>query len=344
MTDTPAFNEVFAELATAGEISAATVERVFGAILTGAWSPAQIAGLVVAMRLQGETAPQIAAAARAMRAAMVPVEHGLPRALDTCGTGGDAQGTVNLSTGAAIIAAACGIPVAKHGNRAVSSRSGSADVLQALGIPTDVPPTRAARVLEDAGIAFLMAPAHHPAMRYAAPVRQELRIRTVFNILGPLANPARATHQLLGAFDDALRPVLAETLRELGVERAWVVRGADGLDEISPYGPTLVSELAGGSIRELTLSPTDFGIETSPAGAARGGDAEANARILLEVLDGADHPARSAFLLNAAAAIAVADGDSLPDAARRADEALRSGAARARLDTWRSAAIAAREV
>jgi anthranilate phosphoribosyltransferase len=296
MTDVPAFNEVFAQLATSEGLAPRTVEQVFGAILAGAWTPAQIAGLLIGMRLRGETAPQIAAAARAMRAAMVPVEHGFDRTLDTCGTGGDGQGTVNISTGAAIIAAACGIPVAKHGNRAVSSQSGRADILQ-----------------------------------------------TIFNILGPLSNPARVTHQLLGAFDDALRPVLAKTLDELGVQRAWVVRGADGLDEISPYGPTLVSELAGGTIRELSVSPSDFGVETSPAGAARGGDAEANAQILLRVLAGEDHPARSAFVLNAAAAIAVADGDSLPDAARRADEALRSGAARSRLDAWRSAALAARE-
>jgi anthranilate phosphoribosyltransferase len=343
MTDVPAFNEVFAQLATSEGLAPRTVEQVFGAILAGAWTPAQIAGLLIGMRLRGETAPQIAAAARAMRAAMVPVEHGFDRTLDTCGTGGDGQGTVNISTGAAIIAAACGIPVAKHGNRAVSSQSGSADILQALGIPTDLPPGRAGRVLQQAGIAFLLAPAHHPAMKHAAPVRQELRVRTIFNILGPLSNPARVTHQLLGAFDDALRPVLAKTLDELGVQRAWVVRGADGLDEISPYGPTLVSELAGGTIRELSVSPSDFGVETSPAGAARGGDAEANAQILLRVLAGEDHPARSAFVLNAAAAIAVADGDSLPDAARRADEALRSGAARSRLDAWRSAALAARE-
>ncbi len=344
MTDTAAFQDVFAELARPDGLTPATVERVFGAILAGTWTPTQIAGLIVGLRLRGETPQQIAAAARAMRTAMVPVDHGLPRTLDTCGTGGDGQGTVNLSTGAAIIAAACEIPVAKHGNRAVSSRSGSADVLQALGVPTDLPAERAATVLQRAGIAFLMAPTHHPAMKHAAPVRKELGVRTIFNILGPLSNPARATHQLLGAFDDALRPVLAQTLKELGIERAWVVRGADGLDEMSPYGPTLVTELAAGQLREMTLSPQDFGLETSPAEAARGGDAEANAQILQRILDGEDHPARPAFILNAAAAIVVADGDSPTDAAQRADAAVRSGAARARLEKWRQAAQGARGV
>jgi anthranilate phosphoribosyltransferase len=343
MTDAPAFNDVFAELASPRGLEPDTVQRVFGAILSGAWSPTQIAGLIVGMRLHGETAAQIAAAARAMRAAMVPVDHRLDRLLDTCGTGGDGQGTVNLSTGAAIIAAACGVPVAKHGNRAVSSQAGSADVLQALGIPLDVPPTRATRVLDEAGITFMMAPAHHPAMKHAAGVRKELRIRTVFNILGPLSNPARATHQLLGAFDDALRPVLADTLRELGLRRAWVVRGADGLDEISPYGPTRITELDGGQIRERTLSPEDFGVEPSSPGAAAGADAEANARILTQVLEGEAHRARTAFVLNAAAAIVVADGDAPRDAAARADQALRSGAARERLQAWRAAAISARE-
>jgi anthranilate phosphoribosyltransferase len=168
-------------------------------------------------------------------------------------------------------------------------------------------------------------------------------VRTVFNILGPLSNPARATHQLLGAFDDALRPVLAETLRELGVRRAWVVRGTDGLDEVSPYGPTRVTELDAGEIRVLTVIPEDFGLDVSPPGAARGSDPQTNARILLQVLEGSDHPSRSAFLINAAAAIVVAEGGSLRDASARADEALRSGAARQQLEAWRSAAAAARE-
>src|SRR6185503_15930044 len=181
---------------------------------------------------------------------MIPVEHGLPRVLDTCGTGGDGLGTQNLSTGAAIIAAATGIPVAKHGNRAASSRSGSADVLEALGVPIDLPASDAAELLREAGIVFMLAPTHHPAMRHAGQARRELGIRTIFNCLGPLANPARATHQLIGAADHALRPVMAETLHALGTKRAWVVRSEDEFDEVSPSAPTRVTELDAGKIRE----------------------------------------------------------------------------------------------
>jgi anthranilate phosphoribosyltransferase len=273
-----------------------------------------------------------------MRAAMLGVDHGLARVLDTCGTGGDGLGTVNLSTGAAIIAAAAGVPVAKHGNRAVSSRAGSADVLEALGIPLDVPPHLAAEVLREANIAFLMAPAHHPAMRHGGVARRELGIRTIFNLLGPLANPARATHQLLGAYDDSVRPMLAETLRSLGVERAWVVRGEEGLDEVSPFGPTRVTELSGGSLTEHRIAPEDFGLSPSSEGAVAGGDAEHNARILSDVLSGRPHPATDAFVLNAAAALVVA-GDLAPRAAvDRVRQALETGAAARALESWRNAA------
>ena len=219
----PRFPEVFSELVSERGISPASVRSVFDAILAGEWTPVQVAGFAVALRLRGESPEIIAAAATSMRAAMLPVEHDLPLVLDTCGTGGDGRGTLNLSTGAAIIAAACGVPVAKHGNRAVSSRAGSADVLEALDVRLDVPPERAGEVLREAGVAFLMAPAHHPAMRHGGVARRELGIRTVFNCLGPLANPARATHQLLGAYDDALRGVLARTLAALGSQRAWIV-------------------------------------------------------------------------------------------------------------------------
>jgi anthranilate phosphoribosyltransferase len=209
----PAFSEVFRELTSPAGISPGLVRRVFAAVLAGEWTPAQIGAFLVALRLTGESAGVIAAAAEAMREAMLRVEHALPRVLDTCGTGGDGHGTLNLSTGAAVIAAACGIPVAKHGNRAVSSRAGSADVIEALGIPLALDPPDAARVLAQCGIVFLLAPAYHPAMRHAMPVRRELGIRTLFNCLGPLANPAGATHQLIGAYDDSLRLLMAETLR-----------------------------------------------------------------------------------------------------------------------------------
>ncbi len=319
-------------------IAPGELELVFEAILAGAWTPAQIAGLLVALKIRGETPAQIAAAARAMRRSMVPVVHRGGSVLDTCGTGGDGAGTVNLSTGAAVIAAAAGVRVAKHGNRAVSSRAGSADVVEALGIPLDVPPERAATVLDEAGITFLMAPVHHPAMRHAAPVRRELRVRTIFNLLGPLANPAGATHQLLGIFDDALRHPLALTLAELGTERAWIVRGVDGLDEVSPLGPTRVTELDRGTVRELEVRPEDFGLRPVERAAIAGGDGRENAATLTTVLRGEPHPARPAFVLNAAAALVVATGASPREAAARAEQLLDSGAAGAQLERWREAA------
>lgn len=337
MSDAPGFPEVYAELTGTSGISPGTVRRVFDAILAGEWTPAQVAGFAVSLRLRGESAPVIAAAVESMRAAMVGVDHGLPRVLDTCGTGGDGLGTVNLSTGAAIIVAAAGVPVAKHGNRAVSSRAGSADVLEALGIPLDLPPRAAADVLREARIAFLMAPAHHPAMRHGGVARRELGIRTIFNLLGPLANPARATHQLLGAYDDSVRPVLAETLRALGVERAWVVRGEDGLDEVSPFGATRVTELSCGSLNEHRITPGDFGLQPSPEGSVAGGDAAHNARILGDVLSGRPHAATDAFVLNAAAALVVAEELAPRAAVDRVREALESGAAKRTLESWLAA-------
>ncbi len=322
------------------------VRGAFDAILAGAWTPVQVAGFVVALRLRGEDASTIAAAAEAMRAVMVRVDHGLPAVLDTCGTGGDGLGTLNVSTAAALVVAATGAPVAKHGNRSVSSRSGSADVLEALGVPLDVPPERQAEVLCEARIAFLFAPAHHPAMRHGASARRELSIRTIFNALGPLSNPACTTHQLLGTYDHALRPIFAGTLAELGVRRAWIVRGEDGLDEVSPFGPTRVTELANGAVRELVLYPESFGLTASPPGAIRGGSAAENADAILAVLRGEPHPARSAIVLNAAAALAVFrevdDARLLPDLATEAAAALDTGAAMHRLESLRDAAHRAR--
>lgn len=331
----PSFSEVFAELTRPEGISPASVRRVFDAVLRGDWTPVQVAGFAVALRLTGESAEIIAAAAGSLRDAMVPVEHGLEKVLDTCGTGGDSAGTLNLSTGAAILAAASGVPVAKHGNRAVSSRAGSADVLEALGVPTDLPASAGQHLLQSLGIAFLMAPTHHPAMRHGGVARRELGIRTIFNCLGPLANPARATHQLLGAYDDALRPVLARTLGTLGVERAWVVRGEDGLDELSPHAPTRVSVLERGRVTELTVHPSDFGLEESPAGAIAGGDAADNARAIEQVLSDAPHPALDAFVLNAAAALVVALELEPRAATDRVRETLATGRARELLERWR---------
>ncbi|MGC4094698.1 MAG: anthranilate phosphoribosyltransferase [Polyangiaceae bacterium] len=336
------FPQVFAELSSPARLSPVRVNQVFQAIFDGQWSPVQISGFLVGLRMAGESAEIIAAAASAMRAAMLRVEHRLPLVLDTCGTGGDHSGTLNLSTGAALIAAASGIPVAKHGNRAATSKSGSADVLEALGIPLDVPAAAQASVLEQANIAFLFAQAHHPSMRHAMPVRRELGIRTLFNCLGPIANPASATHQLLGAYDHSIRPVLAGALKALGTRRAWVVRSSDGMDEISPYAPTQVTSLDQGSIEEFIVAPEDFGLSPSPKGAADGADPASNARVLESVLRGEPHPSTDAFVLNAAAALVVAEGLSPRKAADKAREVLASGAALRTLENFRKAAQAAR--
>jgi anthranilate phosphoribosyltransferase len=337
----PSFANVFSELG-AGGLSAATVRRVFDAIFAGAWSPAQTGGLLVALRLSGDSPELIQAATEAMRAVMLRVPHDFPTLLDTCGTGGDGSNTLNLSTGAAVIAAGAGMPVGKHGNRAATSKSGSADVLEALGVPLDVPAGEQTHVLREARIAFLFAQAHHPAMKHAMPIRRELGIRTIFNCLGPLANPAGATHQLLGAYDDSMRVVLATALRGLGSKGAWVVRSTDGMDELSPHAPTRVTELSGGTLREFEVAPEDFGLSRSPAGAIRGGDPKANAEALDEVLSGKPHPARDAFVLNAAAALVVAEGIEPKRAAEKARESLESGAARRTLETWKRIASARR--
>ena len=335
----PKFQDVFAEMTAPGGLSAATVRRVFDAIFAGAWSQASMAGFLISLRHTGnETASVIAAAARAMRAVMIPVAHDYTVLLDTCGTGGDGSASLNLSTGAALIASAAGVPVAKHGNRAATSRAGSADVLEALGIPLDVPGARQAEVLSEAQIAFLFAQAHHPAMRHVMPVRRDLGVRTLFNCLGPLANPAGATHQLLGAFDDTIRPVLAGALAELGATRAWVVRSEDGLDEMSPFAATRISEVANGRVREFSLTPEDFGLERSPPGAIDGADPAHNARVLESILKNEAHPARDAILLNAAAALVVALDLEPKVATERARHALESGAAAESLQRLRRAA------
>ena len=331
-----AFKDLFPRLERGEHVEGKLLRGVFDAILAGEWAPSQIAGLLIALRLKRETPGQIATAVEATRAVMLPIHHDFDAVLDTAGTGGDGHGTVNLSTGAAIIAAASGIPVAKHGNRAMSSLAGSADVFQALGIPTDLSPAEANAIFAEAKTVFLMAPLHHPALRHVGPVRKELGVRTLFNALGPLANPAKATHQLIGAFEDSLRPVMARTLDLLGTRRAWIVRGEDGLDEISPYATTRVTELNEGKLREFDVTPEAFGLKRSEPGAADGGTAEENAEVMLKVLRGEAHPARDAFLLNAAAALAIAHGRSLEDAATEAADLVDSGAALRTLDSWRT--------
>jgi anthranilate phosphoribosyltransferase len=299
----------------------------------------QVAAFAVALRMHGESAGAIVSAAEAMRATMTAVEHGLPVVLDTCGTGGDGAHTLNLSSAAAVVVAACGVAVAKHGNRSVSSRCGSADVVEALGVPLDVDPLRQHEVLREVGIAFLFAPAHHPALKHAAQARRELGTRTIFNALGPLVNPARASHQLVGVYQDSLRPIAARALGRLGSRRAWVVRGEDGLDEISPCAPTRVSELGeDGEVRERTITPEDFGVVRVDRSAIAGSDASANAQALEAILGGEQHRAREAVVLNAGAALTVATGEEPRAAAERARTALDGGAARALLEQWRRVA------
>ncbi len=338
-----AFGALLSRFFARGAVSSEDVRGAFDAILAGTWTPVQVAAFAVALRMRGETADEIVGAAQAMRAAMVVVEHDLPVVVDTCGTGGDGAHTLNLSSGAAVVVAASGLVVAKHGNRSASSRCGSADVFEALGIPMDVPPARQGAVLREAGIAFLFAQAHHPTMKHVGQARKELGARTIFNALGPIANPARATHQLVGVYEEALRPVLAIALQRLGSRRAWVVRSEDGLDEVSPSAPTRVSELGeDGVVRERVVAPEDFGIDRVPIAAIAGGDIGANARALSAILDGENHPARGGVILNAAAALAAATGDDLRACAERARATIDTGRARATMDVWRRAAVRAR--
>jgi anthranilate phosphoribosyltransferase len=342
------FATILTRIVDASAPSAQDVGLAFEAILSGAWTPVQVAALATALRVRGETPEQIVAAAKALQRAMSVVEHGLETVVDTCGTGGDGAHTLNLSTAAAIVVAGCGCHVAKHGNRSVSSRCGSADVLEALGIPIDVPPARQGEVLRAAGIAFLMAPVHHPALRHAAQARRELGVRTIFNALGPLVNPARATHQLVGVYEDRLRAIIARALGTLGIARAWVVRGVDGLDEVSPCGPTRVSELVGGgaggadvAVRERTIEPSDFGLRPIERPAIAGGDARTNAEAIERIVAGEAHPARDAVILNAAAVLLAAGLEEAPRrAAERARAAIDDGAATRVLEAWRREAHA----
>lgn len=341
-----AFQQVFEDIANDTGPTPHIIREALDAILMGAWTPVQVAGFAVALRIRGEHADTISAAAQTICAHMITVDHGLPIVADTCGTGGDGKGSINISTAAAFVVAATGIPVAKHGGRSVSSRSGSADVIEALGIPTDIAPDKQASVLRSAGIAFLFAPAHHPALRHSQIARRELAVRTIFNALGPLANPARATHRLVGTYDHALRPVLAKVLTDLDVRRAWVVRGDDGLDEVSPFGPTRVTELAAGNLRERVVHPETFGLKPSPPGAIDGGTAAENAHAIRAILEGQTHPARDAVILNAAAALAVCqevdDEKNFPDLAAKATHAIDSGRALRKLESLRMMTTIAR--
>ncbi len=309
------------------------LESAFAEIVAGEASEAQIAALLVALRTKGETVEEIAAAARALRAAAVTAECPVAGAVDTCGTGGDGADTFNISTTAAFVVAGAGVPVAKHGNRAASSRSGSADVLEALGVRVEVPVRRAAEILAEVGIAFFFARVAHPAMRHVAPVRQALGIRTVMNALGPLLNPVGVRRQVIGVYAAELVEPLAGALGELGAERALVVHGSDGLDELTTTGPSRAAFLDAEGVRVLDVTPDAVGLATAEPAALRGGDAARNAAILRAVLSGERGPQRDIVVLNAAAALWVGGAaEDLRAGVARASESIDGGQAVARLD------------
>jgi len=301
-------------------------------IMSGEATQAQIAGFLVALRAKGETADEIAGCAEAMREHVLRVSPKRQDLVDIVGTGGDGANTYNISTAAAIVAAGAGAAIAKHGNRAASSASGAADVLEALGLNLDLPPERIEQSIDELGFGFLFAQAHHPAMKHAAPVRRELATRTVFNVLGPLTNPAGARALMLGVYSPELTRTLAEALVQLGATRAYVVHGFGGIDELSPCGPNLVCEVEDGKVRQYELDPLDLGVDRCDPAELRGGEPALNARALRAVLRGADGGHRSAVVLNAAGGIAAAGhAENLREGIARAREAIDSGAADARL-------------
>ena len=299
------FKPLLAKLVDGQVLSDVEAHDFFAACLRGEPTPAQVAAAVTALRIRGETVGEIAAFATAMRDAALTLDHPYD-VIDTCGTGGDGQHTFNISTAAALVLAGAGLKVAKHGNRALSSKSGSSDVLSALGVNLAATPTQQLRALDRAGIAFLFAPAYHGAMRHVGPVRAEIGFRTVFNLLGPLSNPASAKRQVMGVYDPRLLEPLAQVLGRLGAERAWTVHG-QGLDELTTTGETEVAEWRDGAVRRFTVTPEDAGLARADIADLRGGDAEENAAALRALLDGAKGAYRDIVLLNAAAALVVAD-------------------------------------
>ena len=337
MNDYPA---MLRSVIAGNDLSAEDAARMIGGIMDETISPMRTAALFAALAAKGESADEIVGAARAMRERCVRVEHGLPLVLDIVGTGGDGAGTINISTAAALVVAGCGIPVAKHGNRAASSKCGSADVLEALGVEIERDPETSARLLRESCIAFLFARRHHPATRAVGPVRSELGVRTIFNVLGPLTNPAGANRQVVGVAEKRHLVLLAEALQELGGTAGAVVHSDSGLDEIAGEGPTYVVQFAGdGELRHWVLHPEDYGVN-APLDAIRGGDAQFNAAVLTAILDGERSPRADLVALNAALALVVADAAAdINDGMERARAAIANGAARAALDALRGERI-----
>jgi anthranilate phosphoribosyltransferase len=322
---------IIGKVATGASLSREEAASAFDSMMSGEATPSQMGGLLMALRVRGETVDEITGAVSAMRSKMLRVSAP-DHAVDIVGTGGDGSGSVNVSTCASFIVAGVGVPVAKHGNRALSSRSGAADVLASLGVKIDLRPDQVGRCVKEAGIGFMFAPAHHPAMKNVGPTRVELATRTIFNLLGPLSNPAGVKRQMVGVFSRQWVQPLAQVLRNLGAESVWVVHGSDGLDEITLAGPTAVAALENGEIRTFEVTPEEAGLARVSGDGLKGGDPDTNAVALQGVLNGQPSPYRDVALLNAAAALIVAGrAKTLKDGVAMAAESLDSGAAAARL-------------
>jgi anthranilate phosphoribosyltransferase len=326
------FKALIAKVATGASLTREEAASAFDRMMSGEATPSQMGGLLMALRVRGETVDEITGAVTTMRAKMLGVKAPID-AIDIVGTGGDASGSFNISTCAAFIAAGAGVPIAKHGNRALSSKSGSADVLGALGVKIDLNAEQVGRCIKEAGIGFMFAPAHHPAMKNVGPTRVELGTRTIFNLLGPLSNPASVKRQMVGTFSKHWIVPMAQVLGNLGSDCVWVVHGSDGLDEITTTGTTSVAALENGKVRSFEVNPEDAGLPRAKPEALRGGNAEQNAKALLDVLKGKASAFRDVSLLNAAAALIVAGkAKDLKDGAALAAKSIDSGEAEGRLD------------
>lgn len=326
------FRTLIGKAATGAALTREEAAHVFDKMMSGEATPAQMGGLLMALRVRGETVDEITGAVATMRAKMLPVEAPAD-AIDVVGTGGDGAGTYNISTCAAFIVAGAGVPVAKHGNRALSSKSGAADALMALGVKIDLEPPAISRCIKEAGIGFMFAPVHHPAMKHVGPTRVELGTRTIFNLLGPLSNPAGVKRQMVGVFSKHWIEPVAEVLKTLGAERVWVVHGSDGLDEITTTGPTYVAEMSGGKTRTFEIKPADVGLKVARPEDLKGADGAHNAAALRAVLEGKPGPYRDVAILNAAASLVVAGKtDTLADGMKLAAKSIDGGAAKARLE------------
>ena len=326
------FKALLAKVATGASLTRAEAANAFDRMMSGEATPSQMGALLMGLRVRGETVDEITGAVTTMRAKMLGVKAP-PNAIDVVGTGGDASGSFNISTCAAFIVAGAGVPVAKHGNRALSSKSGAADVLGALGIKIELNCEQVARCIKEAGIGFMFAPAHHPAMKNVGPTRVELGTRTIFNLLGPLSNPASVKRQMIGTFSKHWIVPMAEVLNNLGSECVWVVHGSDGLDEITTSGPTSVAALENGKVRTFEITPEDAGLPCVKPEALKGGDSTENAKALLDVLKGKKGPFRDVSIINAAAALVVAGkAKNLKDGTALAAKSIGSGEAEGSLD------------